>query len=140
MQQTKRSICSHLEFDQCLEGKGENCGDEAKQVHHGLEDEGDWPVYELQDGDHGDEEVEENNADGPADPIEDSASPGEIDVHCVCVSEAKVELIARIYPCQWNRAGSPGVCWIECLAEMLCLGKRRMCTVAIGQQQKEQGT
>lgn len=84
-------------------------------MHHWLEDEGDWPVYKLKDGDYGDENVEEDDADGPADPIENSAGPGEIDVHCVCVLEERVEpreLVVRVYPCQWNRAGLPGLDWI----------------------------
>lgn len=67
-------------------------------MHDWLEDEGDWPVYEFQNGDHGDEEVEEDDTDGPADPIEDSAGPGEIDIHCACVLEARVELVVRVIP------------------------------------------
>jgi len=92
-------------------------------VNHWLEDEGDWPVYKLEDGNYGDEEVEQDDADGPADPIKDSAGPGEIDVHCVCVVEARVELAVRVYPCQWNRVGLPGVDWIVQLAQRYLFDK-----------------
>ena len=94
-------------------------------MHHWLEDEGDRPVYKLEDGDYGDKNVEQDDSNGPADPIEDSAGPGEIDVHCVCMLEAREEPVVRVYPYQWNRAGRPEVDWIALLARDFWLVKRR---------------